>query len=150
MSLVTELQAERDACVRRINSQKSKIKNCERAYETLRTFKQCVERSKAGFDSVNSEKQKVLSAVSEISDTCRSAKKYAGGMGNTLSGIGARVVGVTYDALILSIGLKMSAYVSAIDEYEREIGFLESRLSQLDYDIKAAKQAETLLSTTGR
>ena len=149
MSVVTELQAERDACVRRISSRNTKIRNCERSYESLRTFKQSVERSQAGVDSVNSEKQQLLSSVSEISATCRSARKYSEGMSNTLSGIGVRAVGVTYDALVLSIRLKMSVYMSAIDTYEREISSLESRISQLDREIEAARQAEALASTTG-
>ncbi len=149
MSVVTELEEERDACMHRINTLNSNIKKRERAYESLRIFKQCVEHSQAGFDCVNSDKQQLLASVSEISTTCKSAKKYSDGMSNTLSGIGVKVVGVTYDAIVISIRLKMAAYVSAIDTYECEINSLETRISQLDRDIEVARQAEVLLSSTG-
>lgn len=144
MSSISELQAEKNFCVTRISSRNATIKNCERGYESLREFKRCVVQSQAGFHAVNSEKEKFLSLLNELSATCRSAEKYKNGMSDTLSGIGVKVVAVAYDALILSINIKMAAYMALINESENEICALERRVAQLDQEIEAARQAEVM------
>ena len=126
----------------------SKIKKCENLYESLREFKRCVEASESCFDTVNSQKGQMLSVLSNYSTTCRCAKKYEKGMGNTLSGIGVKVVGITYGALLLSIKLKMSAYISTIESYEQEIISLRLKVSRLNSEIEEARIAEELASNT--
>lgn len=147
MSTLSTLEVQKQSCVNDIANKRNQITRCERAYESLNAFKRNVEASQASFVSVNTQKQKILESLTNISPVCRTAKKYSEGMEDTLSGIGMKAVGVTYEALVLSIRLKMSAYISNIDRYESEISSLERRISGLNREINALKQAAALAAT---
>lgn len=144
MSVVSQLQIQKQNMINSILNEQSQITKYEQAYESLRLFKESVMSSQGEFVSVNQQKELLLEQVRAISGNCRTAKKYASGMGNTLSGVGMKAVGVTYEALLFSIGLKLSYYLRKIESGEDRIADWNQQIVRLDGEIEAAKQAEQL------
>ncbi len=144
MSTVVELQTLRRNIIKNIDNERRVLTNYERSYESLRMFKTSVVTSQSEFFSVSKQKEDLLKRVEAISVNCRMAGKYASGMGNTLSGIGMKTVGKTYEALLFSIGLKLSYYLGKIDRCDEKIANWNQQVVCLDGEIEAAKQAEQL------
>lgn len=144
MSTVVELQSLRRDIVKKIENERRLLTNYERSYESLRMFKESVVTSQSDFHSVSKQKENLLKQVEAISANCRMAGKYASGMGTTLSGVGVKMVGKTYDELLFSIGKKLSYYLGKIDRCDDKITNWNQQVVCLDDEIEAAKQAEQL------
>ena len=137
---IIELEAQRAAYVAKKIAADKKLKKLEDAYDSLLRFKRDVSRSQDEFASLKNSKNNILSIVEQASQNCKTAKRYHTGMQNILEGIGTKVVGATYRALLVAIQLKQHKTMEDIDEQEASISRYERKINELDVKIAEARQ----------
>ena len=146
--LIQLLENRKSALQIKISDRKNTIKKSEEAYESLRLFKQVVEESQGGFNSINSGKMAILDDVKYL-DNCRTASEYNKGMSMVLSGIGTKVVGASYTSLLFLMKSKLQSYLNTISNCEADIRTYQRQIEEIDRQIAAARYAAELLANMG-
>ncbi|WP_040214960.1 hypothetical protein [Clostridium polynesiense] len=144
MSIVSYLESKKQTYMTQIVNARSQIKKCERSYDSLSIFKSTVTKSQEDFHTINSNKSKILSDVVNVKKNSITAERYYGGMHNILSGIGPKVVGVVYAALLASISVKLRNYRNKIDFYEGKIDDYQRKIADLERQIEEANKTDEL------
>ena len=139
---MTDAQIQKNNCQSSIDKYKNKIREYEKLYDSLNQFKNDVSYSQECFSSINSSKKKILEDISNVSNDCETAKKYADGMKKVVNGIGVAYVNVTYLALLWSVESKLKYYINQISICETKISVLENTIVALDRQIKDESMRE--------
>lgn len=106
------LQEKATACQREMQSTKNEIDRLEKIIDVLTVFESEVSDSKDKFQTANSRKKELLSSLGQYSNQTACIQKFGKGMGNTLTGVGMKMVGVTFVNLRLSLAAKKAAYMT--------------------------------------
>jgi hypothetical protein len=138
---ITLLETQKLFCQTKITDIRAKMSKAENAYESLRLFKPVVEKSQGNFNTINSKKGTILDDVKAVKN-CRTATKYYEGMKSVLNGIGAKIVGIAYVTVLLSIGSKLQSYLNTINGCDADIKSYEREIVKIDAKIKAEKEKE--------
>ena len=147
LSVVPVLQSQQSKYADRIADTRAKIQRYEKAYESLRVFKEVVERSQGEFNAINTAKDGVLSNVEAVKKNSRTAQRYHSGMKEILAGVGSKIIGVVYITLLSSITVKMHSYLNSIDHCEDDIASYEKKIKEIDQQIETVQKAEEVIST---
>lgn len=148
-SSISALRAQRQGYVNQIADTRDEITRCERAYESLSSFKTTVSQSQEDFHSINESKVGVLSQIDSVKENSLVAQQYQAGMQNAIGKIGTGVVGMVYVFLLTSIAVKLQGYTAEISGYEATIASCQREIAELDRQIEAAEQAEAARAATG-
>lgn len=144
ISAIPALQNKRQDYVNKATHARNQIVRCERAHETLSTFKTVVIQGQEDFHSINSSKSSILSDVESVKQNSIIAQRYHAGMSNVFSGIGNRIIGLVYSALIGAISARLQSYVTAVGDYEDDVEFYERKIREIDSQIEEMRKAEGL------
>ena len=135
MEVITILQYTRQNCENRIAANQEKIKKYERAYETLREFKRIAQQSQEDFHMINVNKMNALFELCLLKRNSITARRYYNGIEKEFSGIGTKLVGGVYDALLVSISSKLKEYLSIMDSCDTDIQTCQKKIAELDSRI---------------
>ena len=148
MSIIPNLERQKSKSQEEIRKCQASIQKNEKAYEALRQFKQVVENSRGSFNTINSNKITLLADIQSIKN-CKTAQKYYQGMKKVLSGIGVKIVGLAYGALLFSIAAKLNSYVNMIRQSENTMRSHERAAERTNALIVAERRAEQARAMTG-
>lgn len=143
-SIVPALQAKRQIYIAKKDNARKQITRCERAHESLSNFKTTVSQAQENFHAINSNKSSILSEVANVKQNSITAQKYHSGMQNIFSGIGSKIIGVVYTALLGSISIKLRSYANYVNNYEDDIALYDRKIAEIDRQIESARKAEEL------
>lgn len=149
MSSISALRAQRQTCVNRIADTREELTRCERAYESLSSFKTTVSQSQEDFHSVNRSKAAVLSQLESVGKNSLIVQQYRTGMQDATVKIGAGVIGTMYLLLLTHISAKLQEYAGEISAHEATIASSQREIAELDRQIEAAKQEEAARAAKG-
>lgn len=138
MDVVNELVRRRAVCEQEITEQNRRMREYEKAYESLRQFDGAVNTAQNNFHSVNNVKLNRASELSAITVRCRTAKLYMEGSQRTLNGFGAKIVGAAFTGLDVMIRLKLAEYRMKIQNCESRIASLRRTINSLSSRIDTA------------
>lgn len=124
-----------------IGNSESKIRQLERAHESLRAFKTAVQQSHGDFEGVNTRKTQILQPLQAKTAQNRAAKEYDKGMRMSLNSVGMNVVGMAFNGLLSGIDYKLREYRRAIMNEEWNLSYLQARLREVDDETGAGSGA---------
>lgn len=142
MDIINELVRRRTICEQEIGEQNQKIREYEKAYESLRQFDGAVNTAQNNFQNVNTVKLNRTSDISSITAKCRTAQLYLEGSQRTLNGFGAKIVGAAFTGLDVMIRLKLAEYRLKIQNCENRISSLERSIDSLNSMIDTAREEQ--------
>lgn len=129
------LESQLNNCQDGISENNQLIKKYEELYDSLRQFKKLVTNSQNSFLDIANEKKKYLADLDTDILNCRAADKYNVGMTKALNNVGMQCVNMTYAALLVSIDIKMTQYITKIEKCEIDNKFLGKTMEELNKKI---------------
>ena len=142
MDIVNDLIRQRAACEQEIAEQNQKIREYERAYESLRRFDGAVGTTQNNFQNINTVKLNRTSELSSITSKCRTAQLYLEGSQRTLNGFGAKIVGAAFIGLDVMIRMKLAEYRLKIQNCEKRISSLGRSIDSINSMIDTAREEQ--------
>lgn len=145
LDVISSLESKQHDYTNQISGLNRKIKECERAYESLLAFKNMVIRSQDNFHAINQSKNSVLGEIEGVKRNSRTAQKYHTGMQKIFSGFGSKLVGIVFVTLLSSIAVQLTAYTNKIIAYESDIDSYTNKIAKLDDQIKEAEKTKAVV-----
>ena len=142
MRKVRQLEVKISQYQENIQELEAEIRKHEQNYESLRMFKGTVEISQGEFNDITNQRKNILEELEVIEMHSITTQRYSNGMNHVLNGIGAKIVGGVYPALLFEISCKMQSYINSITDCEMEISRYRNTIGSLEADLQEAKKEE--------
>lgn len=143
--MIGAIQQQIKALKKRLKQLQKRLQELEDAYSSICLFSGSVERAFGDFNDVNGEKKNALMALDPLARRCESAREYQDGMGDTLDGIGTKIVGVAFVGLSGMVKARKLWYEGEIAWHKLEIGVVKQKIRELEELLAILMAAEAAL-----
>lgn len=143
--MIGSIQAQIKALKIRLKELQKRLRELEEAYESLCLFSGSVDRARGDFNDVNGQKKCALASLDPVLMRSESAAEYREGMGETLDGVGTKIVGAAFVGLSGLVQVRKLGYEAEITWHKAEIKLVQKTIRELEEMLAMLMAAEELL-----